>query len=99
MLQRLARGLFAWLRADRATLPPADPRLERAARVLVVVASLWFALAAGWELAGPFAAGHYAAATAVATGGENMWRWGVFGPVPVYTLAPPRAHDFYCHHP
>jgi hypothetical protein len=93
------RGAFDWPSSDRSTLPGADPGVERASRLLVLVVSIWFALAAGWELAGPFAAGHYAAATAVASGGENMWRWGVLGPVPTYTLVPPAGRDFYCHHP
>ncbi len=67
-----ANRLIDWLRADRSTLPPANPRVERVARLVVVVAGVWFALAAGWEIAGPFASGPYAAATAVATGSENM---------------------------
>jgi hypothetical protein len=99
MRSGFAKRLVHWLRADRATLPPADPRVERAGRLIALVATLWFTLAAGWEIAGPFASGHYAAATAVATGGENMWRWGVLGPVPMHTLVPPLGRDFYCHHP
>ncbi|HEV8245399.1 MAG TPA: glycosyltransferase family 39 protein, partial [Polyangiaceae bacterium] len=80
-------------------LPASDPRVERAARVVVALVTVGFALAASWEIAGPLAAGHYAAASAVATGGENMWRWGVLAPVTHYLLAPPHDADFYCHHP
>src|SRR4029450_8927696 len=43
--------------------------------------------------------GHSSHATAVATAGENIWRWGVLGAVPHYTADPPLAGDFYCHHP
>jgi len=91
--------VLAWLRADRASLPAATPRGERAALVVLALASVWFALAAIWEIGAPFGAGHYAAATAVATGGENVWRWGVLGAVPHYTLDAPQPGDFYCHHP
>jgi hypothetical protein len=95
----VAKSLTDWLRADRSILPPADPRVERAALVVVVLASVWFTLAALWEIGGPFAAGHYAASTAVATGGENMWRFGVIGAVTAHTHGPPSGRDFYCHHP
>ncbi len=93
------RAVLAWLRADRATLPTAAPASERVALLVLALSTAWFALAAAWEIAAPFAAGHYAAATAVATGGENIWRWGVLGAVPHDTADPPLAGDFYCHHP
>ncbi|HVJ14346.1 MAG TPA: glycosyltransferase family 39 protein [Polyangiaceae bacterium] len=99
MLRATLARVLDWLSADRSTLPPAAPLAERASTLVVVLATVWFALAALWEIAAPFGAGHYAAATAVATGGENMSRWGVIGPIPHYTLAPPRGADFYCHHP
>ncbi len=99
MIRRWARALAAWLRVDRDSLPETDPRVLRVALVVTLVATFWFTAAAAWEIGGPFAAGHYGAATAVATGGENMWRWGVLGPVTRYVLGTPRNVDFYCHHP
>src|SRR5687768_18512604 len=90
--------LLAWLRADRATLPVAPPLLERVCKLVVLLASVWFALASSWELFAPFGAGHYAAATAVATGGENMLGSGLLGPVPHSPAHVPPAGDFYCHH-
>ena len=69
-----------WTRAWRG-LPPADPGVERACRAVAAVASLWFALAAGWELAGPFGAGHVAASASLGIAGENMVRWNIIAPV------------------
>jgi hypothetical protein len=60
---------------------------------------LGFALAAFWELGDTFAAGHFAAASAVCTAAENIWRWGVAAPVSHALARPPVASDFYCHHP
>lgn len=77
----------------------ADRRLERVCQLATVLASVGFALAAFWELNDTFGAGHFAAATAVCTAAENMWHWGVVGPVARELVAPPVASDFYCHHP
>lgn len=74
-------------------------RLERACQVLVALVSVGFALAAFWELGDSFSAGHFASASAVCTSSENMWRWGVLGPVPHHLLRAPVPSDFYCHHP
>ena len=59
----------------------ADRPLERVCRACAALASVGFALAAFWELGDRFAAGHFAAASAVCTAAENMWHWGVAGPV------------------
>lgn len=75
------------------------PRLERACQAVALLATLGFALAAFWELADTFGAGHFASASAVCTGGENLFRWGIVGAVPKQLLQPPAASDFYCHHP
>lgn len=96
---RLQSGMAAFGLERDAELPPANPTVERTARGVVLLSTLWFLAAATWELTGPFAAGHYAAATAVATGGENMWRFGVIGPVPAHPPGEPLGQDFYCHHP
>jgi hypothetical protein len=74
-------------------------RLERACQALTLLVSVGFALAAFWELGDTFSAGHFASASAVCTSSENMWRWGVLGPIPHHLLHAPVASDFYCHHP
>ena len=76
-----------------------DRRLERVCQAVVALACALFALGAFWELADTFAAGHFASASAVCTSAENMWRWGVLGPVPHALARPPLASEFYCHHP
>jgi len=67
--------------------------------MLVALVSVGFALAAFWELGDSFGAGHFASASAVCTSSENMWRWGVLGPIPHHLLRAPVPSDFYCHHP
>jgi len=76
-----------------------DRRLERVCQAVAAWASLGFALAAFWELADTFGAGHFAAATAVCTAGENMWQWGIAGPVTHALGQTPAPTEFYCHHP
>jgi hypothetical protein len=74
-------------------------RLERLCQAVALSATLGFSLAACWELADTFGAGHFAAASAVCTAAENMWHWGVAAPA-VHALGrAPAASDFYCHHP
>jgi len=97
------RGRLAAVRAfrfdDGTGRPVATPAAELAGRVLAAVATLFIAVVGIWEIGGPFGAGHYSAATAVALGGENMLRWHVIAPVTVVTAGPPAPADFYCHHP
>jgi len=78
---------------------PAQQRWERACQAVALIASLGFALAVFWELGDTFGAGHFASASAVCTGAENMWLWGVAGPVTHVLSRPPVASEFYCHHP
>jgi len=75
------------------------PRLERVARAVAVLASIWFALAVCWELFGPFGAGHVTASLSMGVAGENMWTWKIIAPVLNYSFAPPTSGDFYCNHP
>src|SRR6188768_765060 len=96
--RRLA-ALRAFRFDDGAGRPVATPAAELAGRVLAAVATLFIAVVGVWEIAGPFGAGHYSAATAVALGGENMLRWHVVAPVTIVTAGPPTPADFYCHHP
>ncbi len=78
---------------------PDERDLERLCQVVAVMASIGFALAAFWELADTFSAGHFAASSAVCTAAENMWQWGILMPVPHHTLRAPFPSEYYCHHP
>ena len=80
-------------------LPVADAREERAARAVMIAATLWFTLAAGWGLFGPLLAGHYASSASVGIIAENMLRWRIPGPVWEYTATKPGPGMYYCHHP
>jgi len=79
------------------------PRLarttERAARVAVVVATVWYALAVGWCLFARVGAGHDALVASRGIMAENFWRWGIWGPVRQYVLEKPAANAYYIHHP
>ena len=80
-------------------LPVADPLEERVARAVTWIATVWFVLAAGWEMFGPILAGHYAAAGGMGIMSENMLRWHIAGPVWEYTRTLPGPEMYYCHHP
>ncbi len=84
---------------DGRGLPPAPPRAERLGLAAVIVASAWLALVSFWEIGAPFGAGHYTAATAVATAGENMWRHLTLGAITHYTSGAPAPGDYYTNHP
>jgi hypothetical protein len=80
-------------------LPRARPLEEKVARAVALVAAAWFALAAGWEIAAPLLAGHYASSASVGIIAENMLRWDIAGPVWEYTAKRPTPEMYYCHHP
>jgi hypothetical protein len=80
-------------------LPVAGPLEARASRAVAWIATVWFALAASWELFGPLLAGHYASSASVGIIAENMLRWHIPGPVWEYTRTPPTPAMYYCHHP
>jgi 4-amino-4-deoxy-L-arabinose transferase-like glycosyltransferase len=77
----------------------ADPREERVARAVTLLATAWFALVLGWELFGPLLAGHYAASAGTGVIADNMLRWRIPGPVWEYTRTRPGPAMYYCHHP
>lgn len=80
-------------------LPRASTRELRLARVVTVMVTVWLSLVAAWELFGPILAGHYAAAAGNGIMAENMWRWGIAGPVWEYTATKPPPAAYYVHHP
>lgn len=80
-------------------LPEASPTLERVGTFLMIAATALLAGVGLFEIDAPFAAGHYAASSAVARAGENMWLHGVLAPVPHVVAGDPSPSDYYCHHP
>ena len=84
---------------DLDGLPIVGRGERRLALALTIVASLWFAAAAAWEMFGPLLAGHYAASASQGIVADNMLRWGILGPVWEYTGGPPSPSQYYCHHP
>jgi 4-amino-4-deoxy-L-arabinose transferase-like glycosyltransferase len=72
---------------------------ERIARGVVVVATVWYALALGWCLFARVGNGHDALTASRGMMAENMIRWGIWGPVREYTLDRPGTELYYTHHP
>jgi len=72
---------------------------RRFALAVVIVASIWFALALGWGLLGRIAPGHDAVVASRAIAAENMLTWKIFAPVREFTIHEPTANDYYVHHP
>jgi len=73
--------------------------VDRAARVLVTLATVWFGFAVSWGLFGRVGGGHAAVVAARGIIGDNMLSWGIRGPVREYTFARPEPHLYYAHHP
>lgn len=71
----------------------------RVSRALIVIATIWFAIVACWELFGPILAGHYASTASMGIIADNMKRWGIIAPVWLYTPKAPTPDLYYCHHP
>jgi 4-amino-4-deoxy-L-arabinose transferase-like glycosyltransferase len=79
----------------------ASARVERAARVAVVGASVWFAFTAFWGIAAIPAAGHLGAGSAGnMMAAEQMLRWHILYPAwDWYSGSPPNKSQYMCHHP
>jgi hypothetical protein len=75
--------------------------VDRAAQVVVVVASAWFFFAAAWGLFGILGDGHLGAGVAAnAMCGESALRWRILYPtMDWYSSVPPQKSAYYCHHP
>jgi hypothetical protein len=74
-------------------------RVERIAKIVVVVSTVWLALVATWGLFGPIGGGHWAIVASRGIMGDNMVTWGLWGPVRDYTLDRPTPQLYYVHHP
>jgi hypothetical protein len=75
-------------------------RVARISAWVARVASVFFALAAAWEIGAPLEGGHWASMSACAIAGENMLRYRLFAAVTHYPIAPPPSHtEYYCRHP
>ncbi|MEZ4298570.1 MAG: glycosyltransferase family 39 protein, partial [Polyangiaceae bacterium] len=90
---------LADVQRDEDGLPIVSAVEERVSKAIAWVATVFFALVATWEIGGPVLAGHYASSASVGIIAENMWRWGIFGPVWEYTAEAPGPEAYYCHHP
>ena len=73
--------------------------MEKTARLVALVSSLWFGLAAAWEIGSPVGAGHVAQVASRAIIADNFLRWDIWGPVRSYSLTEPVPSDYYAHHP
>jgi hypothetical protein len=74
-------------------------RVERVAKIVVVVSTVWLALVVSWNLFGPIGGGHWAIVASRGIMGENMVTWGIWGPVREYSLDRPTPQLYYVHHP
>ncbi len=80
---------------------PALPLVERISRIVVIVASVWFAFTAVWGMFEIPGGGHLGAgslSSIICT--EHILRWKI--PYPTwdwYTAAPPPKTSYACHHP
>jgi hypothetical protein len=74
-------------------------RVERIARIVVLVSTVWLALAVTWGLCGPIGGGHWAIVASRGIMGDNMAAWGIWGPVREYALDRPTPQLYYVHHP
>ncbi|HXX65835.1 MAG TPA: glycosyltransferase family 39 protein [Polyangiaceae bacterium] len=75
--------------------------LESFARMVTIVACLWFAFAAAWGLFQIPGGGHSGAGTVGhAAASYSMLKWKIVYPIGNwYTQGPPTKADYYCHHP
>lgn len=79
--------------------PTLERTAERAAQAVVILATVWYALAVCWCLFARVGAGHDALVASRGMMAENFWTWGIWGPVRQYTLDRPGTDLYYTHHP
>jgi hypothetical protein len=77
------------------------PTIDRVARWIVIVASVWFAFAAAWGMFGIPGGGHINAGSAGnVMAGEQMTRWKILYPAwGWYDGQRPTPGNYLCHHP
>lgn len=78
---------------------PSQGGVERAARTVAILATVWYALALTWGLFARIGGGHDAQIATRAIVSENMRYWHILAPVKDYLLIPPKPSDYYVHHP
>jgi len=95
------KSLLAAGRQDSETAPEgrASVRIERAAQIVTIVATVWFALAVGWGLFERVGGGHEVQLATRAIVAENMRHWHILAPVRDYWLTRPAPVGYYVHHP
>lgn len=81
------------------TTTTTEDKIERVAKIVGIVACVWFALVASWGLFGDLGAGHYASKAGIGISADNMLRYRMWGPVWDYLNERPIPQQYYCHHP
>lgn len=81
------------------TVDRAGARVERLARAVVAVATVWLVLAVSWGLFARVAGGHEAQIATRAIVAENMREWGTLAVIKDYTFNAPGYELYYAHHP
>jgi hypothetical protein len=76
-----------------------DAQVERAARWIVILASIGYALAISWGLFARIGGGHDAQIATRAIVAENVLAWHILAPVKDYVLTRPTPDMYYVHHP
>ena len=74
-------------------------REQRVATAVVVIATVWFALALCWGIGAMPGGGHSSIVGSRGIMAENMLTWGIWGGVREYTLEAPTPQLYYAHHP
>src|SRR5258708_3045684 len=82
-------------------MKPVTPPVDRVARAVVVIASVWFAFTAVWGIFAIPGGGHIGAGSAGnAMPAEQLLRWKILYPsYGWYTGIPPDKSLYICHHP
>lgn len=78
-----------------------ERKLERVAKVIAVIACVWFAFAAAWGMFQIPGGGHSGAGSVgSAMSGWQIVKWKTLYPTTDwYRTKPPAKSDYYCHHP
>lgn len=80
--------------ADARGLPAADPRVERAARVVTALATAWVASVALRGIAGPLGVGLAGLPASLGVAADNTWHFHLLAPVTHYSASAPAATEY-----